>query len=113
MGAEGQGCTVPTAVGETPAAEAAELLPNRPNPFNPSTEIIFSLAQPGAVTLTIHDLAGRRVATLLAAVQRPAGEQSVRWDGCDAAGHTLPSGVYLARLVSPESVVSRKLTLLK
>ena len=84
-----------------------------PNPFNPATEIVFSLARPAAVTLTIHDLAGRRLITLLANVQRPAGEQSVRWDGRDATGRSLPSGVYVARLAFPEGMASRKLTLLK
>ncbi|MEZ4397273.1 MAG: FlgD immunoglobulin-like domain containing protein [Candidatus Krumholzibacteriia bacterium] len=112
MGAHGLGCEAPTAVGDAPAPAAA-LLPNRPNPFNPATEIVFSLARPAAVTLTIHDLAGRRLITLLANVQRPAGEQSVRWDGRDATGRSLPSGVYVARLAFPEGMASRKLTLLK
>jgi len=72
---------------------ATRLLPNRPNPFNPETEIPFTLERAGEVRIAVFDLAGRRVATLLADT-RPAGPGEVRWNGRDDAGRTVPSGSY-------------------
>lgn len=65
---------------------------NYPNPFNPSTEIRFSVPQKSYITLTIFDLLGREIATLVSE-ELSAGSYSMRWD---AAG--VPSGVYLCRL---------------
>jgi len=91
------------ALAEQPVA-AADLAPpaplrltGAPNPFNPSTELRFTLAGPATVTLTIHDLAGRRVATLLDAA-RPAGTHTATWRGRRDDGRAVASGVYLARL---------------
>lgn len=111
MGALPQGCEVATAV--PPAPAQARLLPNWPNPFNPSTELRFSLAAPGAVTLAIHDLSGRCLRVLLDSIERPAGEQALRWDGRNAAGEALPSGIYLVRLDAAGQQLSQKVTLLK
>jgi hypothetical protein len=69
----------------------------RPNPFASSTELRFTLAEPGAVELTLHDVTGRRVADLSVA-ELPAGEHGIEWDGRDADGRALPAGVYFARL---------------
>lgn len=69
-----------------------KLFNNYPNPFNPSTMISYQLAGPGHVTLTIYDILGREVATLVNAVQN-AGEHSVKFDGSRFA-----SGVYFYRL---------------
>ena len=80
---------------------------NFPNPFNPSTEIQFSLPRKSRVTLTIFDLLGREVATLVSE-ELSAGSYSTRWD---AVGH--PSGVYLYRLQSAEFVETKKLLLLR
>jgi hypothetical protein len=111
IGARGQGCEYPTAVPAVPARAA--LLPNWPNPFNPSTELRFSLSAAGPVTLAIHDLAGRCLRRLLDGAERAAGEQGLRWDGRDDAGRALPSGIYLVRLEAAGLSLSRKLTLLK
>lgn len=111
IGARSQGCEVATGVPAAPAH--AVLLPNRPNPFNPATELRFVLAEPAAVTLAIHDLAGRRVRVLLECAARPAGEQRLTWDGRDDAGQALPSGVYLVRLAAAGEEHCRKVTLLK
>lgn len=81
-----------------PAARLA-LEPNRPNPFNPRTEIGFSLAEPGSVELRILDARGRHVRQLLAD-HRDAGRHSVVWDGRDDAGTPLASGVYLVQMVA-------------
>lgn len=80
---------------------------NHPNPFNPSTRIGFTLPETGPVLLTVHDLAGRRVATL---VDGPlaAGSHQVTLDGT-----RLAAGVYLYTLQAGPLQASRKLVLLK
>ena len=85
--------------GEAPATAGGpvRLHAPAPNPANPGTTVRFALPAPAAVTLTVHDLAGRRVATLVAG-HREAGSHAVAWDGRDGAGRAMPSGVYLVRL---------------
>ena len=86
--------------------------PNYPNPFNPSTTISFSLADAGRITLSIVDLKGRRVATLVDDVQ-PAGDHSVVWNGREDSGRQAASGMYFVTLQSGDRVVTRKIALLK
>lgn len=85
-----------TGVGDAPPAVGG-LTGARPNPFNPATVLDFALAADGPARLTVHDLRGRTVRTLL---DRPlgAGRWSVRWDGRDDGGRALPAAAYLARL---------------
>jgi hypothetical protein len=73
------------------------LAQNHPNPFNPATDIPFSLAESGPVSLDIYDAAGRRVRHLLDGVQT-AGTHTARWDGRDDRGRPAASGVYFCRL---------------
>ena len=104
-----------TAVLEEPSAAvpgAFSLEQNNPNPFNSSTVIRFGLPMSGEVELLVYNLAGQRVATLIEGV-REAGAYAVQWDGRNASGQSLASGVYLYRLQSNERVESRKLLLLK
>jgi PKD repeat protein len=91
-----------------------ELLPadfalgqNRPNPFNPATEIAFSLPQAGHVTLHIYNVAGQKVATLVDEVVS-AGTHVVQWDAS-----TFSSGVYLYRLQADTFTETKKMVLLK
>lgn len=84
-----------TAAPATPLP-AALALAAHPNPFNPRTELVFTLPVAGHLQVEIFDLAGRRLVAL-AAEDMPAGPQRLAWDGKDGAGHALPSGVYLAR----------------
>lgn len=95
-----------------PPTLVTALAPNHPNPFNPATRIEFTLATDGPVRLTVHDLAGRRVRSLLAATA-PAGRHAAAWDGRDEAGQPAPAGVYIYRLQADGTVVSRKMTLVK
>ena len=99
--------------------EHASLLPrafdldqNYPNPFNSGTVIRFSLPRSGRVSLSLYNLTGQRVATLLSG-RRPAGTYTVRWDGRDEEGHALASGVYLYRLQADTQVETRKLLLVR
>lgn len=87
-------------------------LGNRPNPFNPSTLISFDLARGQVVQLRVFALDGALLRTLLDE-RRAAGANAVSWDGRDALGRTLPSGVYLYRLTSEQGQYSRRMTLIR
>lgn len=89
-----------------------KLAQNKPNPFNPGTEITFTVAESGPVDLAVYDLRGRRLRTLVTG-SRPQGEQVVNWDGRDDDGQRVPSGMYIYKYVSGGKVTSRKMTLLK
>ncbi len=96
----------------TPGSGLA-LLGNVPNPFNPSTRIHYRVPEGGAdLRLEIHDLAGRRVRTLVDGYQSE-GDKQVAWNGKDDQGEDLPSGVYLYRLSEGMRRASGKMTLVK
>jgi hypothetical protein len=89
-----------TSVGQSGEPEwppPAQLHPNYPNPFNPLTNITYSLPSNQRVRLTIYNLKGERVKNLLDAVQ-DRGSQTVTWDGTDFLGRKAASGVYFCRL---------------
>ena len=88
------------------------LHPIYPNPFNPSTTISLDLPKREAVKLTVFDITGRVVRTLLDK-QLAAGSHRVTWDGKNEAGHPAASGVYLFRLSTPDYQQTVKGTLLK
>ncbi len=93
-------------------APAAATLNAAPNPFNPRTTFDFALPRAGHATLRVYDLRGQLVTTLIDG-RLDAGPQQVDWNGTDAAGRPLPSGVYHARLTSAGVVASRAVSLLK
>ncbi len=100
-------------VGETTTMpKRTALLPNYPNPFNPSTKIAFDLTGPTYVRLEIFDLAGRRVTTLVNE-QTPGGRHVATWDGRDDRGRTQASGAYFYRLTAGNVMLTRPLTMLK
>jgi hypothetical protein len=96
----------------TPVRYETALLSPRPNPFNPRVEIAFTLEKAQAVELTIFDVRGRLVATLLHE-ERPAGSHSVVWEGRDKRGHSVASGSYFARLTAGDFTARRNLVLLR
>jgi hypothetical protein len=100
-----------TEVVTLPRMELA-LLQNYPNPFNPSTMIEYRLPEKAQVRLEIYDTAGRRVACVVDGGQK-AGSHSVKWDGKDASGRAVSSGVYFYRLTAGRKTMSRKMVLLK
>jgi hypothetical protein len=83
------------------------LLPNYPNPFNPSTNISFTLSMTDHVSLIVYDVAGHEVAGLLNAV-KPAGYYTITF----SAEH-LPGGIYFVRLVTGSHSQTRKMLLIK
>ena len=100
----------PTAVTEeaqTPSAATFALFQNYPNPFNPSTAIRFSVPRQSMVTISMYNVLGQKVATLVGEVVAP-GMRTVTWE---AAG--MPAGVYFCRLVAGSHSQTRKLLLLK
>ena len=70
---------------------------NYPNPFNPSTEIHYSLPYDANVNLSVFDVSGRSIITLVQEKQS-AGNKAVKWDGRDKNGFKVVSGLYLYRL---------------
>ncbi|MFT5315955.1 MAG: hypothetical protein ACI9UK_001793, partial [Candidatus Krumholzibacteriia bacterium] len=89
------------------------LHPCYPNPFNPATTISFDLADPATVSLSIYDVAGKRVRTLLAADSKGAGRHDVQWQGRDEAGQVVAAGVYFYRLEAGKYSATRRMTLVK
>lgn len=87
--------------------EEFKLSPNYPNPFNPSTQIPFSLAKSGHVTLEVFTILGANVATLVNE-EKPAGEYSIPFNA-----KNLASGVYLYRLTTSEFSQTRLMNLVK
>jgi hypothetical protein len=83
-----------------------------PNPFNPTTEIRFTLSKAGWVSLEIYDVGGHVIRTLIDE-NRVAGEYSAVWDGRDGMGRTQSSGTYLARLKTSSVQLVERMTLLK
>lgn len=89
---------LPVAVGDSnDGVEGLRLLPSGPNPFVQGTTLRFALPRAGAARLSIHDVAGSRVVTLVDGTL-PAGWHGVVWDGRTSSGGAAATGVYWARL---------------
>jgi hypothetical protein len=88
------------------------LLENYPNPFNPSTTIMYSTTAPGMVTLKIFDVTGRLVNTLVQG-NLPEGIHRIGWDGKDMSGKEVATGVYLYTIETPTTTKSAKMVLIK
>ncbi len=85
---------------------------NYPNPFNPATNIRYDLSEVSLVKLTIYDMMGREVRTLVDGTQQP-GKMVITWDGSDQSGRPVSAGVYLYRLWANNHVATSKMILLK
>ena len=97
--------------------EETALLPNYPNPFNPETWIPYQLAKSGEVTVRIYDVNGRLVRTL-ALGHQPAGiyrsrSRAAYWDGRNALGEKVASGVYFYQFETAEMSSMRKMVILQ
>ena len=95
----------------------SQLLQNYPNPFNPETWIPYHLSEAGPVSLSIYDTAGRLVRTLSLGYQ-PAGfyhghARAAYWDGRNALGEPVASGVYFYQLVTSSFHQTRRMLILK
>jgi hypothetical protein len=85
---------------------------NTPNPFSPRTTIPFNIEQAGDVRLTIFDVSGREVTTLVNGFT-PAGPHALHWDGRNTQGNPVSSGVYYYRLESVNNSETRKMTMVR
>jgi hypothetical protein len=85
---------------------------NYPNPFNPSTTIKYDLKAKTDVTLTIYNILGQKVRTLVQANQA-AGFKNVVWDGLNDSGEQVSTGVYIYRIEAEDFVKSRKMVFMK
>ena len=85
---------------------------NYPNPFNPGTYISYSLPVPGRVELSIYNVRGQLVRTLVDHAQ-PAGQHLAQWDGRDTRGQLATSGIYFYRLTANGWSQAKKMILMK
>lgn len=85
---------------------------NFPNPFNPETQIAYQISSGNYVTLSIYDLLGRKINTLVSKEQS-AGSYTVSWNGTDELGNNVPTGIYLYTLSTGNFTASKKMILLK
>ncbi|MFZ5516305.1 MAG: FlgD immunoglobulin-like domain containing protein [Candidatus Zhuqueibacterota bacterium] len=88
------------------------LVQNYPNPFNDRTQIHFDVERTAQVAVTIYNIHGQKVKTLLAEV-KAAGSHRLEWDGKNDAGRTVASGVYLCELRASDRSSIKKILLLK
>jgi hypothetical protein len=97
-----------------PEAEvsALALSPGRPNPFAGSTSFALALPYPASARVDIYHISGRRIATLQSG-PLSAGEHVLTWDGRDATGAPVASGIYFCRAVVGDWQEARKLVVLR
>ena len=85
---------------------------NYPNPFNPTTQIKYDIAEDSFVSITIFDVMGRNIRTLMN-VNQTAGYHSVRWDAKNDMGEGVSAGMYIYVIQAGEFRATKKMVLLK
>jgi len=85
---------------------------NYPNPFNPTTEISYDLPKTTHVRLTVYNMLGQKVATLIDA-KMPAGSYQATWNGKDEFGRHVGSGLYIYQLEAGSFKATKKMLLMK
>jgi hypothetical protein len=85
---------------------------NYPNPFNPTTKISYDLPDASVVSLSIYDLMGREIRTLINSEQN-AGFKIIQWNATDNLGKSVPAGMYIYTIQAGEFRQTRKMVLLK
>ena len=88
------------------------LLSNYPNPFNPVTNIDFSITDPGDVSLKVYDISGKEVSELVNGFYTP-GNYSIKWDAIDSYGNQLSSGIYIYQLNTKNGILSNRMVLMR
>jgi hypothetical protein len=101
-----------TADTRTPTIPENRLSAAYPNPFNPNTTIRYSVEKGGHIELTVYDVTGRRIRSLVNGFV-PAGDHEVDWNGTDEMGKQAASGVFFYRLRSGDFEETRKMVLLR
>ena len=85
---------------------------NYPNPFNPVTTIAYSLPEDSQISISIFNIKGQEVKTLLSGIQ-PAGNYNITWNGKDESGKDVTSGIYFYKLKTNGKELTRKMLMLK
>jgi len=85
---------------------------NYPNPFNPKTDFRWQISDRRFVSIVVFDILGRKVVTLVDE-EKPAGYYTIEWDGRDAHGINVPTGIYFVRMTAGDFNTTRKLMLMK
>jgi hypothetical protein len=96
----------------TTRVDEFRLFQNFPNPFNPTTTIRYELPKEGRVRVSVFNLLGEEVATLVDG-RRAAGAHEVRWNANNQGGTPFPSGVYFVKVEAGTSVEIKRMMLLK
>jgi hypothetical protein len=91
--------------------EKVRLHPNYPNPFRGATTVKYDIPEQMSVRLSVFDVLGRRVATLVRG-ERSAGQYTVSWSPGED-GSSLASGIYFVRLKAGDAVQSRRITFVR
>ena len=89
-----------------------DLAQNYPNPFNPATTVKYQVPSPVAVEVTVYNVLGEKVVTLVNEVQ-PAGYYTVQWNGRDSRNQTAPSGLYFYTMRAGDFSAVKKMMLMK
>ncbi|NHZ85312.1 MAG: T9SS type A sorting domain-containing protein [Planctomycetia bacterium] len=85
---------------------------NFPNPFNPTTTIFYDVSKESNIKVTVFDLLGREIATLINQIE-PIGSRSISWDGRDFTGNLVNAGVYIYQIETEAFIQTKKMVLLK
>ncbi len=108
--------TMPSAVNDEPGSTEIPtdyiLSQNYPNPFNPTTIIEYELPTNGRISLDIYNVLGQKIKTLYSG-QQSAGQHSLLWDATNATGEAVATGVYLYVLSGDNTLVTRKMVLIR
>ncbi len=102
----------PLNITENTQAVKPILKQNYPNPFSPQTKIDYKLTQNENVNISIYDIKGRKVRSLVNAMNT-SGEHSITWNGTDDNNERLPNGVYYYKLITSSDTVVKSLLLIK
>ena len=104
---------------EATASLSQDIIPNKhllhqnfPNPFNPSTDISFKIANSSNISLVIYDVSGNLVRELKNGFV-PAGEYNLTWNGRNITGQSVASGLYIYQLQSNSYIATKKMLMIK
>ena len=113
IGALGVGCeAIELAIDQNLIPSVYSLHQNYPNPFNPTTKISYDLPEASVVSLSIYDLMGREIRTMINSEQT-AGFKNIQWNATDNLGKSVPAGMYIYTIQAGEFRQTRKMVLLK
>jgi flagellar hook assembly protein FlgD len=92
--------------------EKFALQQNNPNPFNPTTNIDYSIPKSAQVQLVVYNILGQKIVTLVNQYEN-AGEKSIKWNGNDESGQIVSSGVYIYQIQAGDFSASQKMIFAK